>query len=125
MIPYSVLKTKGQGMCVGWMTIGEHHLCVRLSNCLHTPDAMLNLLSVSCMNAKGWDVNFKSNMTCELGYKGNTLSSISATGKLYAVNLDFIPFTESTPPLDSPELTAFIQAPLMLDLWHACLGYLG
>jgi hypothetical protein len=77
------------------------------------------------MNAKGWDVNFKSNMTCELGYKGNTLGSIPATGELYAVDLDFIPHSEPSPACLMPEFAAFIQAPLTLDLWHAHLGHLG
>ncbi|KAG1836756.1 hypothetical protein DFJ58DRAFT_846792 [Suillus subalutaceus] len=123
---HGILETTGHGTCIGWMTIGKHHLRVKLSNCLHAPNAMLNLLSVSCMNAKGWDVNFKSNMTCELGYKGDLPGAIPATGKLYAIDLDFIPFTES-PPISSstPEIAAFIQAPLTLDLWHARLGHLG
>ncbi|KAG2030849.1 hypothetical protein BDR03DRAFT_986822 [Suillus americanus] len=123
---HGVLETMGRGTCVGWLTIGKHHLHVRLSNCLHVLNTMLNLLSVSCMNAKGWDVNFRLNMTCELGYKGDLLGAIPATGKLYAIDLDFIPFTES-PPTHSPtpEFTAFVKPPLMLDLWHARLGHLG
>ncbi|KAG2751680.1 hypothetical protein P692DRAFT_20727936, partial [Suillus brevipes Sb2] len=79
---YGILETTGRGSCVGWFTIGTRRLRMRLSNCLHAPNAMLNLLSVSCMNAKGWDVNFRSNMTCELAYKGDPLGAIPATGKL-------------------------------------------
>jgi hypothetical protein len=122
---YGVLNTTRRGMCIAWMTIGKKCLRVRLSNCLHAPNAMLNLLSISCMNAKGWDVNFKSNMTCELGYKGHLLGAIPATGKLYAVDLDFIPNTEALTDTRAPEFSAFVQAPRTLDLWHTRLGHLG
>jgi hypothetical protein len=77
------------------------------------------------MNAKGWDVNFKSNMTCELGYKGHLLGAIPATGKLYTINLDFIPNTETLIDSHAPKFSAFVQAPCTLDLWHARLGHLG
>jgi hypothetical protein len=78
------------------------------------------------MNAKGWDVNFRSNMTCELGYKGSLLGSIPATGKLYALNLEFIPSSD-VPPIMAPstELSTFVDVPLSLDLWHAWIGHIG
>ncbi|KIK31542.1 hypothetical protein CY34DRAFT_36099, partial [Suillus luteus UH-Slu-Lm8-n1] len=115
---HGVLQTTGRGTCIAWFTINQRRLRIRLTNCLHAPNALLNLLSVSCMNAKGWDINFRANMTCELAYKGSMLGSIPATGKLYAPDFDFIPFSLPTAaPL--PEVTAFIDVPLSLDLWHA------
>ncbi|KAG2036318.1 hypothetical protein BDR03DRAFT_983095 [Suillus americanus] len=103
---YGVLEMTGRGMCIRWMTIGTRHLRVKLSNYLHVPNAMLNLLSISCMDAKGWDVNFKAKMTCKLGHKGCTLGSIPAMGKLYAIDLDFIPRTEMPVHQHSSKLLA-------------------
>ncbi|KAG2146247.1 hypothetical protein DEU56DRAFT_753739 [Suillus clintonianus] len=103
---HGILQTTGRGTCMAWLTIGGKRVRVRLSNCLHAPDALLNLLSVSCMNAKGWDVSFRSNMTCELSYKGNLLGALPATGKLYAADMVFIPAT-AEPASMGPELTAF------------------
>jgi hypothetical protein len=75
------------------------------------------------MNAKGWDVNFRSDMTCELAYKGNSLGFIPATGKLYAPDIEFIPLASAPTPI--PEVTAFVDTPLSLDLWHARVGHIG
>lgn len=123
---HGILETTGRGTCVGWLTIGKRRLRLRLSNCLHAPNAMLNLLSVSSMNAKGWDVSFRANMTCELTYKQNHLGAIPATGKLYAVDLDFIPVAHpATNLVRQPELSAFAHVPLSLDLWHARIGHIG
>ncbi|KAG2737997.1 hypothetical protein P692DRAFT_20648054, partial [Suillus brevipes Sb2] len=117
-VNHGVLQTTGRGNCVAWLTIGQRHLRIRLSNCLHAPGALLNLLSVSCMNAKGWDVNFRSDMTCALAYKGTPLGHIPATRKLYAPDLEFIPFEPVATVTKVPELTAFVDVPLSLDLWH-------
>lgn len=123
---HGVLQTTGRGTCIAWFTIGQRRLRVRLANCLHAPGALLNLLSVSGMNAKGWDVNFRASMTCELAYKGSSLGSIPATGKLYALDIEFIPLTASLPNLPQmPEVSAFADVPLSLDLWHARIGHIG
>jgi len=116
---HGVLQTTGCGSCIAWLTIGKQCLHIHLSNCLHAPNALLNLLSVSCMNAKGWDINFRSNMTCELGYKGSLPSSIPATGKLYAPNLEFIPSSD-VPPIMAPstELSTFVDIPLTQFVAH-------
>jgi hypothetical protein len=55
---HGILQTNGRGTCVAWLRIGGQRMRLRMSNCLHAPDALLNLISVSCMNQKGWDVNF-------------------------------------------------------------------
>jgi hypothetical protein len=78
------------------------------------------------MNAKGWDVSFCANMTCELTYKGTLLGCIPATGKLYVPNLEFIPFEQSSAAITHmPELSTFADVPLTLDLWHARIGHIG
>ncbi|KAG2031882.1 hypothetical protein BDR03DRAFT_1027740, partial [Suillus americanus] len=64
-------------------------------------------------------------MTCELAYKSTLLGSIPATGKLYAPDFDFIPFSLPVTVAPLPELSAFVDVPLSLDLWHACVGHIG
>lgn len=126
MANHGVLQTTGRGTCVAWFTINGRRLRIRLSNCLHAPNALLNLLSVSGMNMKGWDVNFRASMICELSYKGSPVGSIPATGKLYAPDFEFIPFTEPAPTIRRiPELSAFADTPLSLDLWHSRIGHIG
>ena len=124
---HGVLQTSGRGSCIGWLTIGERRVRIRLSNCLHAPEALLNLLSVSCMNAKGWDVSFRAYPSrCELAYRGIELGAIPITGKLFAVDMEFIPFVDPVPALvHEPELAAFAHVPLTLDLWHARVGHIG
>jgi hypothetical protein len=71
------------------------------------------------MNVKSWDMNFHSNMMCELAYKGDHLGAIAATGKLYVMDIDFIPFTKLPLPVTRiPKFAALTQVPLSLDLWH-------
>jgi hypothetical protein len=43
---HGILQTTGHGTCVAWFTIGGCWLCIHLSNCLHVPNALPNLLSV-------------------------------------------------------------------------------
>jgi hypothetical protein len=121
---HGVLQTTGHGLCIAWLTIGGHCIHIHLLNCLHVPGAFLNLLSISAMNAKGWDVNFQSSMTCSFAFKGTLLGSIPAMGKLYAPDLEFIPFTSPIAARPTPELSAFVDVPLSLDLWHARIGHI-
>ncbi|KAG2108534.1 hypothetical protein DEU56DRAFT_750098 [Suillus clintonianus] len=51
------LATSGRGDCVVELTIGGRTQCLRLSECLHAPGAMINLLSVGRMISKGWACN--------------------------------------------------------------------
>lgn len=53
------LLTSGRGDCVAELTINSQVLKIRLSNCLHAPGALVNLLSVGQMLRKGWECNFK------------------------------------------------------------------
>ncbi|KAG1784231.1 hypothetical protein EV702DRAFT_1191234 [Suillus placidus] len=63
------LSTSGRGDCVAILSIGGKRHRIRLSNCLHAPSAMLNLLSVGWMLSKGWDCVFRASPPhCELVY---------------------------------------------------------
>jgi hypothetical protein len=78
----------GRGECVADLTIDgkTHHL--RLSNCLHAPGALINLLSVGHMVKRGWACNFTpSPPRCELVHRGTRLGDIPMTGNLVFVDL--------------------------------------
>ncbi|KIK31892.1 hypothetical protein CY34DRAFT_34223, partial [Suillus luteus UH-Slu-Lm8-n1] len=77
------LSTSGRGDCVAILSIGGNRHRVRLSNCLHAPSAMLNLLSVGWMLSKGWDCVFRASPPrCELVYRGTELGAIPMANNL-------------------------------------------
>jgi hypothetical protein len=86
------LSTSGRGDCIAVLTIGNTRHRVRLSNCLHAPTAMLNLLSVGWMLNKGWDCIFRASPPhCELVYRGTELGAIPMANNLCYINLKFLP----------------------------------
>jgi len=118
------LPTSGHSDCVAWLKIGGAHHRVRLSNCLHAPGAMLNLLSVGWMLAKGWECNFCGEPAhCELVYRGETLGVLPMSGRLFYVDLKFIPPDQPVPLVH--EVSAFTHTPLTYDIWHARMGHMG
>jgi hypothetical protein len=121
------LPTLGRGDCVAWLTLGGTRHRVRFSNCLHAPGAMLNLLSVGWMLSKGWECNFRGDPArCELVYRGRSLGALSMTGRLFYVDLEFIPpSAEQHSFVPGAELSAFVHVPLTFDLWHARMGHIG
>ncbi|KIK32538.1 hypothetical protein CY34DRAFT_101263, partial [Suillus luteus UH-Slu-Lm8-n1] len=77
------LNTSGRGDCVAILTIANRKHRVCLTNCLHAPTAMLNLLSVGWMLSKGWDCAFRASPPrCELVYRGTELGSIPMANNL-------------------------------------------
>jgi hypothetical protein len=50
---HSSLSTSGHGDCVAMLMIGGNKHHIQLSNCLHAPSAMLNLMSVGWILSKG------------------------------------------------------------------------
>ncbi|KAG1792607.1 uncharacterized protein HD556DRAFT_1444287 [Suillus plorans] len=100
-----------------------HHLC--LTNCLHAPGAMINLLSVSYMVEKGWVVSFLSAAAhCQLTFWGTPIGEIPMTGKLVFLDLWFVCPEDASPSLPQ-ELSVFAHVPITWDLWHACMGHPG
>ena len=126
---HSSLSTSGRGDCLAALMIGGKKYRVRLTNCLHAPEAMINLLSVGHMVDRGWGCNFLgSPARCDLSYRGALLGSTPLSDKLCFVDLDFLlpPGPAASLSLSSPvDLTAFAHVPLTLDVWHARLGHPG
>ncbi|KAF8836927.1 hypothetical protein BDN67DRAFT_910177, partial [Paxillus ammoniavirescens] len=92
MANHGFLTTSSHGDCMAVLTVGDVKCCVCLSNCLYTPDVMLNLLSVGWMLGKGWECNFKGNPShCNLVYQGHALSSLPLSGNLCFIDLEFLP----------------------------------
>lgn len=122
------LPTSGRGDCVALLTLNGQKRRVRLTNCLHAPSAMMNLLSVGWMLSRGWECNFRgSPPRCDLVYRGTSLGSLAMSNNLFIIDLEFLrpPTSSSHSPSPGAEFTAFVQAPMTLDLWHARLGHIG
>ncbi|KIK40031.1 hypothetical protein CY34DRAFT_88112 [Suillus luteus UH-Slu-Lm8-n1] len=50
---HSKLATSGRGNCIAKLTINNRVQCLRLTECLHAPEALINLLSVGHILKKG------------------------------------------------------------------------
>jgi len=124
---HGTLSTSGRGDCIAELTIGGKTHRLRLTNCLHAPGALINLLSIGHMLKRGWECNFKpSPSRCQLIYKGKTLGDLPLSGNLCPVNLRFIrPDNRPQLPIAPTEISAFACVPLTWDLWHARLGHIG
>ncbi|KAG2038928.1 hypothetical protein BDR03DRAFT_981196 [Suillus americanus] len=87
----SHLAIPGRGDCVAWLDINVNRHRIRLANCLHAPDTMVNILSVGRMITKGWGCNFRCNPPrCELVYRGTPVGDIPMSGGLFSIDLTFI-----------------------------------
>ncbi|KIK75684.1 hypothetical protein PAXRUDRAFT_72807, partial [Paxillus rubicundulus Ve08.2h10] len=119
---HGMLPTRGRGDCIADLIIRGGTHCLMFHNCLHAPEAMINLLSIGQMLNKGWDCNFKgSNEStgpfCQLVHKGRALVQIPMTGNLCFMNLKFIHPDSIVMPI-LMEISAFAPVPSMWDLWH-------
>ena len=124
---HGYLLTSGSGECVGLLNVGGHKHKVKFSGCLHAPGAMLNLLSVGWMLAKGWDCHFCGGPSrCDLSYRASPLGSIPPQNNLCFLDLELLRFDAPLPLLQEPEpLTAFAHVAVTPDLCHARLGHIG
>ena len=121
------LPTLGSGDCIALLPVGQDKFSVCFSGCLHVPSAMLNLLSIGSMVAKGWECNFRgAPPRCELVYHAQPLGSHLLQNNLCFLDVDFLHFDTPLPLLRSPvPLSAFARVSPTSDLWHARLGHVG
>ena len=121
------LPTLGSGNCIALLPVGGDRFLVCFSGCLHAPSAMLNLLSIGWMVAKGWECNFRSAPPrCDLVYHAQPLGSHLLQNNLCFLDVEFLSFDTPLPLLKSPvPLSMFARVSPTSDLWHACLGHVG
>ena len=121
------LPMLGSGDCIALLPVGQDKFSVCFSGCLHVPSAMLNLLSIGSMVAKGWECNFRGAPPhCELVYHAQPLGSHLLQNNLCFLDVDFLHFNTPLPLLRSPvPLSAFARVSPTSDLWHARLGHVG
>ena len=68
-----MLSMLGRGTCIVKLKLGKNTHRIVLKDCLHTPSALLNLLSVGHMLLQGWGCDFRgttssSGPSCQLSY---------------------------------------------------------
>ena len=129
-----VLQTRASGTCVAQFTYNGITTKVTLKDCLHAPNAFVNLLSVgrfvtadvSCTFEKGRVVLLK---------KGKSFGHGPMVNKLFLLDVKFL-----ERPVDSPthvntslvferpssaEVALFTKVPETLELWHYRMGHPG
>ena len=90
---HSQLPMLGSGDCIALLPVGNDTFSVRFSGCLHAPSAMLNLLSVGWMVAKGWECNFRGTPPrCDLVYRAQPLGSHLLQNNLCFLDVEFLSF---------------------------------
>ena len=133
------LMTTGRGRCIVELALGDSTYCLILMDCLHAPNALLNLLSVSRMLQKGWDCDFKGSSSpsgpyCHLSYKGKIPGNSPLTDNLCYLNVRFLHPDEINSStiiykemsiLAGHETSAYTKVPTTWDTWHARMGHPG
>lgn len=129
------LKTLGHGsVCFHIHSAGRSCTFV-LKDCLHAPDAPINLLSVGTLQEKGatspglTSVLIPSSHSTVLAFSFNAV----ILHCLSFLNCNFVLSSPSTPiPLSDPSfdhdaalLASFPEVSLTPELWHRCFGHLG
>ena len=126
---HGILRTLAAGDCLAKVTYDGRSTILKLRDCLHAPDACVNLISVGRMVTSGMACNFKANRVVVL-HDGTPLADGPMVGKLFALNIEFIkppPSSSSVPTsIDSTdEVACFTRVPVTMDLWHHRLGHIG
>lgn len=120
------LPTMGRSDCVADLTINGQVSRLRLTDCLHAPGALVNLLSVGHMLKKGWCCNFTPfPPRVQLIYHKDTLGEIPMIGNLFFLDLKFILPNAQGSPSPFNEISVFAPTPLSWDLWHTRLSHVG
>lgn len=136
------LQTLACGSVCFHVSSGSHTVTFILNDCLHTLDALINLLSVGALTEKGAIFTLtKGRTTIAFSPDYPVLLSFSfdATiiNHLSFLDCNFVlplsPLAPSLPDPPSPLLdlsntalaTIFPQVSLTPELWHCCFGHLG
>ena len=134
------LPTLARGSVRFRVTSGTRTVTFTLKDCLHAPDAPINLISVGALNEKGAVLTFAPDRTSvSFPPTHHALPDFSFDAitfrRLSFLNCDFVlppssPSVSLSPPsiLDLPDsayISVFPPPALTPDLWHRRFGHLG
>lgn len=131
------LVTLAAGDCVIRFTLGNQVVMVKLRDCLHAPDACVNLLLVGRMVMNGVSCNFGDGGV-SLVFGGKKFGSGRMIGRLFVLGVEFVkppalpPAATQTTIAADPflnvapsDVACFTKVPLDIDLWHHRMGHIG
>ena len=116
------------------ITSGGRSAVFVLKDCLHAPDAPINLISVGAMTEKGATFTFAPGITTisfptSLSSYPNFTFNATLLHRLSFFDCDFVlPTTPNVNVVNDPDtalLASFPAIPLTPDLWHRRFGHLG
>jgi len=124
-----ILKTLARGDVKFRVPFSDQQIILTLSDCLHAPNAPLNLLSVGTMQEKQIQIHFnEEHMIIHFPSDHPVLSRHTITAVIFHhlsfMQCDFLPFEPSLS--DSSELAfpTFTKVKLTPALWHRRLGHI-
>lgn len=129
---HGILRTHARGDCVALLRHEGKTTRLKLRDCLHAPDAIINLLSVGRLVSSNFGCNFVDScavLSCPPSSGGPRVICGEAlmNGRLFFVDLEFLPRPSASPPAPSAglDMACFAKVPMSLDLLHARMGHLG
>lgn len=122
------LRTYGGGTCYADVTFRGKTFRIRFNNCLHAPDAAVNLISVGRLVAARVGCTFIDDgvvlTKAGVGFAEGTMTS----NHLFSMNISFVP-APACPPLTPVAATIenamYSHVPESADLWHNRFGHPG
>ena len=128
-----ILQTRTSGTCVAHFTHNGVSTNVKLKDCLHAPNAFVNLLSVGRFVAADFSCTFEKGGVV-LSKEGKSFGYGPMVNRLFDLRVEFL-----RPPVASPAMAAsliverpsyvetalFVKVPETLELWHYRMGHPG
>ena len=125
-----ILKTLACGDVKIHVPFAHQQIVLTLHDCLHAPDAPLNLLSVGAMQEKRMQVHFSEEDTIiHFPSDHPVLSRHTITAVVFCclsfMQCDFLPFESSLSDGSELAFPTFAKVELTPALWHRRLGHIG
>ncbi|KAJ3494865.1 hypothetical protein NLJ89_g10721 [Agrocybe chaxingu] len=107
--------------------MGRSSTVLKLRDCLHAPDACVNLLSVGRFVSKGIGCFFADKKVV-ISKGGVALGQGPMVGNVFVIDVEFLrpptPVSDGIPK-PMPDVACFSSVAVTLDLWHHRLGHAG
>jgi hypothetical protein len=122
------LRTEASGDCHAYVSAGGRQTRIKLKDCLHSPQAVLNLVSVGRLIDAQISCTFAANGV-QLSRNGSVFASGNMVNRLFVIDIEFIPAPirditfprKLVPPTDT--IMLFAKVAETLELWHLRLGH--